>query len=287
MLQELIRPSPTESWQVGPLGSSNYKVSKSPRTGLSACWLDDESISVSWRKEIRLFYGSFDNIVHELKWSMGDSSWKFVFAFPNANGSSGLACKCSSLANGPVIYLFSINAFDQIEVWWKDSDTSSAEQGKNSPHPVGLWTKGMCTYLYPLNFVMTNSPGGVATTLFSNHSSPILLGATTSNHSTLTNSALHFTSDSNLYYQDHSNNIMGRLIETAAENSTFAAPVLVARGAYPGTSIAWTEDIDRSSGSSAGGNYSTVGNNSTGAAGLSDHCYFQTDQTYLSYGDKH
>ena len=135
MLQELIRPNLTESWHSGPLGNARFYVSQSSTVGLTACQLDDPS-NIN-NMELRIFYGAFDNLVHLIKWRIGDQSWTPAFVLNNVSGTGALACNCSS-----TMYLFSINPSNQIELWWKDMVGSSNGQGVEPSHPLGAWTKG-------------------------------------------------------------------------------------------------------------------------------------------------
>lgn len=100
------------------------------------------SSSVNSTSGISLYYGADDNLVHEVTWSPEDDLWTSGSTFERSDGNSGLACYQNSTS-----YLILMNFDKNIEIWWKDFNTS-VDNGLNLPHPKGVWTRSS---LYPLS----------------------------------------------------------------------------------------------------------------------------------------
>lgn len=89
---------------------------------------------------IELYYGGEGNLVHELLYNFTTQSWTPQFSFPSTIGSAGIACSASDTS---LSYVFLSNIRNGLEVWWKDSNTTSANSAANTTaHPLGIWSKG-------------------------------------------------------------------------------------------------------------------------------------------------
>lgn len=85
---------------------------------------------------MRLYYGASDDLVQELTYDSANKVWQSEFSFAMSNGNSGIGI----FRRGLTDYMIYLNSAYQIEIWWKDSNSSNVV---SSAHPVGLWTRGL------------------------------------------------------------------------------------------------------------------------------------------------
>ena len=112
--------------------------SDSKSVGLTAC--SDEPFNGGNTTAFELYYGGRDNRVHELIYNFGSQSWTSHFTFPSATGNAGIACSASGTS---ISYVFLSNIDNELELWWKDSNVTTANIAANTTaHPLGIWSKG-------------------------------------------------------------------------------------------------------------------------------------------------
>lgn len=105
-------------------------TSKSPVVGLRAAFQSEIGI------DIRLYYGTRDNLVQKLTYASVDKSWHPGFSFAMSNGNSGIGLRQSNTT----LYMICLNSAYQLEIWWKHFNESSVASPED---PIGLWTRGI------------------------------------------------------------------------------------------------------------------------------------------------
>ncbi|KAI9705860.1 MAG: hypothetical protein M1836_005266 [Candelina mexicana] len=138
VLQETINSNHSNSWTTGPIGKANRKAFDSPTVGLTSCWNGDYYGAKNGVPGggVRLFYGVNRTAVQELSWAYGDDQWGVGQTLTGTRGDSGLIC---AGVNSGTSYLYLQNSDDELELWWKDFNTT----GPQTPgHPSGIWNKG-------------------------------------------------------------------------------------------------------------------------------------------------
>lgn len=130
MLQDLVRSSRSDEWQKGALGDLHTATSESPAVGLQATCENKTGI------DLRLFYGTKDNLVQELIYNPVNNTWRSGFSFAMSNGNSGIMVRLLPATR----FMICLNSAYQLEIWWRDFNESSVP---SPAHPVGAWTRGM------------------------------------------------------------------------------------------------------------------------------------------------
>ncbi|MCJ1430517.1 hypothetical protein MMC29_008435 [Sticta canariensis] len=129
LLQDLVRSSESDEWQKGILGELHMVTSESPTVGLAGSW------ATSTVLDLRLYYGTRENLIQELTYHPVNGTWQSGFLFPMSSGNSGI----SIIQYGCIHYMVCLNSDYQLEIWWKDVNISAVA---SSVHPVGVWTRG-------------------------------------------------------------------------------------------------------------------------------------------------
>lgn len=146
ILQETINSDGASIWDRGSLGNLNVIPSTSDSVGLTACsnerW-NGANVPMEERT-FELYYGGNDTLVHELIFNFGNRSWTSHSPFPNTQGNAGIACSAS---NASWSYVFLTNTENKLELWWKDSNNTAANNAaRTTSHPLGIWSKGKCLH---------------------------------------------------------------------------------------------------------------------------------------------
>lgn len=109
---------------------------------------------------IHLWYGNNDTSFNEVEWTYGSNNWTEQQIFNGFNGHAGVGC--FSWGPGSVSYVFMVNLQNQVEIWWKDLNTTLKA---NATHPINTWTNSMFdpilfrNYCSPLVFRLCNDSG--------------------------------------------------------------------------------------------------------------------------------
>lgn len=105
-------------------------TSTSPVVGLRAVFQSEIGI------DIRLYYGTRDNLVQELTYASVNKSWHSGFSFAMSNGNGGIALRQSNTT----LYMICLNSAYELEIWWKHLNEFSVVSPAD---PIGVWTRGM------------------------------------------------------------------------------------------------------------------------------------------------
>ncbi|MCJ1303324.1 hypothetical protein MMC08_006132 [Hypocenomyce scalaris] len=192
------RNNSTGSWSAGNFGSLNFRASDSHHAAFTSCWDKHWYGSNPGNSSgMRFYAGGDDGLIHEFTWDSASNVRGIGYTFPNSNGNAG--AKCWPGSSDPVSYLYMQNAKYELELWWKDYNTT---QTNSSTHPLGVWNQG-----------------------------PVAAGINIQPNSSL---AMSFYA----YFQDSNNQIIGILPNTSSENSSWGASFIVGdETTLPGTSI--------------------------------------------------
>ncbi|KAF2837806.1 hypothetical protein M501DRAFT_995047 [Patellaria atrata CBS 101060] len=155
--QNLIRQksnsNATNFWADGELNKLNLTAFDSPSVGLQACWYGNfygdsdythspvpETGSGSDNSQneygMHLWYAVNETSFKQYGWRDGDEDWAFQDDWANKNGHAGVGCY--SWGPGTITYTMMVNLENELEVWWKDTNTSLPE---SDSHPINSWTK--------------------------------------------------------------------------------------------------------------------------------------------------
>lgn len=113
------------------MGAQSWNASESSSVDLSACYNEQYSGG------LRLFYGVSNTTIQELSWSFGTSEWLLGYSFPRVNGEGGISC---AGGGSGISYLYLLNTQNQLELWWRDFDTSKPY---NPTYAPDIWYRGM------------------------------------------------------------------------------------------------------------------------------------------------
>lgn len=126
----MVRSSESDGWQKGILGELHIVTSESPTVSLAGSWATRTVL------DLRLYYGTRENLIQELTYHPVNGSWQSGFLFPMSSGNSGI----SVIQYDCIHYMACLNSDYQLEIRWKDVNISAVA---SSVHPVGVWTRGM------------------------------------------------------------------------------------------------------------------------------------------------
>ena len=159
-ITEIINSNLTNVWSPGPINDLHLQAMDDPNVGLQACWYGDFYSDVSYNHSpvpgqgkptgnhsdqtvgIHLWYGQNSTSFQSVGWTYGDTTWSEQQAFDGYNGHAGVGCY--SWGPGSDTYVFFTNLDNEIEILWKDLNTSSAS---TASHPINKWTKGKSPHL--------------------------------------------------------------------------------------------------------------------------------------------
>lgn len=83
-----------------------------------------------------LWYASSDTTIKQYGWN-GDGAWFPEGEFTDVNGHAGVGCYTWEKESS-VMYAMMVNVENTVEVYWKDTDTSTQS---TAAHPIDKWTK--------------------------------------------------------------------------------------------------------------------------------------------------
>lgn len=154
LIKEVTSSNTTNVWIPGPINSLNLQTMDDPNVGLEACWYGSFYSDVAYDHSpvpgqgpslgnssdqtvgIHLWYAVNSTAFNSVGWTYGDTVWSEQQTFDGYNGHAGVGC----YSWGPTsdTYVFFINLEHEINVLWKDLNTTTAS---NSTHPINTWTK--------------------------------------------------------------------------------------------------------------------------------------------------
>ncbi|KAF1933027.1 uncharacterized protein M421DRAFT_53755 [Didymella exigua CBS 183.55] len=145
----------TQLWTDGPLSKQNLEVSReSPSTGLQACWKGNfygdsdyskfptvngsiNDIPFDNRLGMNIWYASDDSTFKQYAWYAGSPDWKHIQRWQGFNTQAGVGCY--SWGAGTTQYAMMVNKNDDVEVYWKDTDTNLTTKVQDEDHPYNVF----------------------------------------------------------------------------------------------------------------------------------------------------
>ena len=100
---------------------------------------------------IRLYYGAPDNCIHELSFSLGNStSWNASFTFDNnTNGNAGMTSDW--LESNATTQLWTLDMSNELQLWYHIYNTTNTDSDQ-APDNIayGQWAEGLPGPLHPV-----------------------------------------------------------------------------------------------------------------------------------------
>lgn len=161
----------TQLWTEGPLTKQNLQVyGDSPSTGLQACWKGNfygdsdyskfptvngsvNDIPFDNRLGMNIWYAldnstfqqvSSASLLHisypdfsQYAWYAGSPDWKFIQRWQGFNTQAGVGCY--SWGAGTTQYAMMVSKNDDVEMYWKDTDTNSSTIVQDEDHPYNVF----------------------------------------------------------------------------------------------------------------------------------------------------
>lgn len=145
----------TQLWTEGPLTKQNLKVyDESPSTGLQACWKgnfygdadykkfptvsgDTNEVPFDNRLGMNIWYAQDNSTFQQYAWYAGSPEWKFIQKWQGFNTQAGVGCY--SWGAGTTQYAMMVNKGEDVEFWWKDTDTNTSTIVQDEDHPYNVF----------------------------------------------------------------------------------------------------------------------------------------------------
>ena len=123
--------------------------------GLQACWYGNYYGAASYNKSraradmdtiigMHLWYGAGPTILNQVVWVYGEEEWTEEKPFDGFSGHAGIGC--FSWGDDSITYVMLVNPQAELEVWWKDLNTSSKSFNN---HPINTWQNSTCSEIEP------------------------------------------------------------------------------------------------------------------------------------------
>ncbi|OAK97926.1 hypothetical protein IQ06DRAFT_296188 [Phaeosphaeriaceae sp. SRC1lsM3a] len=163
-VRQTTKSNTSDIWQPGPLSKLNLKAMDSPSSGLQACWKGNYYGDSDYTKfptisgnvntqpfderlGMNIWYAVDENTFQQYAWYNGQDVWVPIQTWRGFNTHAGVGCY--SWGEGTTTYAMMANRNNDVEFYWKDTNTStpSAEN-----HPINSWqnaTKGLIPGVYP------------------------------------------------------------------------------------------------------------------------------------------
>ncbi|KAF3007434.1 hypothetical protein E8E13_003539 [Curvularia kusanoi] len=144
-----------QTWTEGPLSKQNLQVySDSPSTGLQACWKgnyygdtdykkfptvsgDVNDIPFDNRLGMNIWYASDNSTFQQYAWIAGSPDWKFIQKWQGFNTQAGVGCY--SWGTGTTQYAMMVSKGEDVEFYWKDTDTNTSTIVQDENHPYNVF----------------------------------------------------------------------------------------------------------------------------------------------------
>lgn len=144
-IAERVQDNTTNIWNDGPIGKLGLQAVDDPNVALQACWYGSYYGNITYYNNstsnqtdqivgMHLWYGNSGSSIQEVSWLVGADEWTTEFLFEGFNGHGGIGCY--SWGYGSVTYVMMSNLYSQVEIWWKDLNTTLTS---TSVHPINSW----------------------------------------------------------------------------------------------------------------------------------------------------
>jgi hypothetical protein len=147
----VTKSNTSDIWQPGPLTDLKLKAMDSPSSGLQACWkgnyYGDSDFSkfptasgqtntqpFEQRLGMNIWYAVDESTFQQYAWYNGQNVWVPIQRWQGFNGHAGVGCY--SWGEGTTTYAMLANKNNDVEFWWKDTNTTTSSQEK---HPINSW----------------------------------------------------------------------------------------------------------------------------------------------------
>ncbi|KAH8732188.1 hypothetical protein GQ44DRAFT_766340 [Phaeosphaeriaceae sp. PMI808] len=151
-VKQVTKTNTTDIWQPGPLTDLKLKAMDSPSSGLQACWKGNYYGDDDWTKfptisgqpnskpfddqvkGMNIWFASDDSTFEQYTWYTTQNIWVPVQKWRGFNAHAGVGCY--SWGEGTTTYAMMANKDNNVEFWWKDTNSTVLSQAK---HPINSW----------------------------------------------------------------------------------------------------------------------------------------------------
>lgn len=145
----------TQLWTEGPLTRQNLQVyADAPASGLQACWKGNFYGDVDYKKfssvdknindipfdnrlGMNIWYAADNSTFHQYAWFAGSPDWKFIQKWQGFSTQAGVGCY--SWGTGTTQYAMMVNKGEDVEFYWKDTDTNASTIIQDEDHPYNVF----------------------------------------------------------------------------------------------------------------------------------------------------
>jgi hypothetical protein len=141
----------SDIWQPGPLSDLKLKAMDSPTSGLQACWKGNyygdsdftqfptlnglpNTQPFDERLGMNIWYAVDETTFEQYAWYNGQTSWVPIQRWQGFNAHAGVGCY--SWGEGTTTYAMMANRANNVEFWWKDTNTTT---NSTERHPINSW----------------------------------------------------------------------------------------------------------------------------------------------------
>jgi hypothetical protein len=164
-VKQVVNSNTTNIWESGSLSDLNLKAYDSPSSGLQACWKgnyygdsdfskfptpDGQQNTTPYEERIgmNIWFASDDSTFQQYVWYNGQTTWAALPPWQGKNAHAGVGCY--SWGTGTTTYAMMANKNNDVEIWWKDTNTNLTSKEN---HPINSWvnsTAGAIRGVYPI-----------------------------------------------------------------------------------------------------------------------------------------
>ncbi|KAF1948069.1 hypothetical protein EJ02DRAFT_461571 [Clathrospora elynae] len=150
-IKQVTLSNATNIWEPGPLSDLNLKAFDSPSIGLQACWKGNYYGDSDFTKfptasglnntqpfadiqGMNIWFAIDDSTFQQYAWYDGQDIWVPIQKWSGFNGHAGVGCY--SWGEGTTTYAMMSNKDNDVEFWWKDTNTTTVSE---VDHPINSW----------------------------------------------------------------------------------------------------------------------------------------------------
>lgn len=86
---------------------------------------------------MNIWYALDNSTFQQYAWYAGNDDWQQIKKWQGFNTQAGVGCY--SWGTGTTQYAMMVNKDEDVEFYWKDSDTNATTQIRNDNHPINSW----------------------------------------------------------------------------------------------------------------------------------------------------
>ncbi|KAF2183804.1 hypothetical protein K469DRAFT_710168 [Zopfia rhizophila CBS 207.26] len=163
-IRQKTQTNVTNIWESGFLNKANLKTMDSPSVGLQACWKgnyygdsdfthfptpsgETNDVPFGSDRGMNIWFAIDEFTFTQWAWYEGQDHWVELKKWQGMNGHAGVGCY--SWGEGTTTYTMMVNRDNDMEIWWKDTNTNLTSEDE---HPINSWvnsTNGAINDVHP------------------------------------------------------------------------------------------------------------------------------------------